>query len=383
MNKQKKKKHLRKIYFVSNTEDNEDVFEEIRQCISSQAMNMRDWGKHCPLKWLLFQQVLGKLKDTNVNISKTKTLLEIAKHENICINQDEDVKQCLQYCHDIGTVVYFNEENLKDYVILDPKWLVNAFRCLVSDKIGDVILASDDWQTLRETGELTDLLISGLFRKEPKLKFLENKTHLIEVMKRFDIIVNLKNSVALYMPCMMKSCSFEEFRNNFIDGNQNIFRTSWLCVEFEFLPPAFFNHTLAWYIKQYSVSIIFEKENGNVRKALYRQIGVFDLDSSGCVQLLVCEGVNIIALQVWNSRDSDQTYGNLRTDLYNFVDTLSYRYRLKINFTNSFKCKDGDFTINRKKIIELVSAEYRCLEHKTTHLSDDLVKPWGLEENLG
>ncbi|CAG2241367.1 unnamed protein product [Mytilus edulis] len=377
---QKKKEHLRKIYFISNTEDADSVFEEIRTEISHHAMDMKDWGKNCPLKWLLLQQVLLKLRYSNVPISETKTLMKIAKHENIDISEENEVKRCLQYCNDNGTVIYFDEENLSDHVILDPKWLINAFRCLVSDKIDNVIEVSDDWQKLKETGQLKDSLISRLFRKEPQLKFEDNKAHLIEVLKRFDIIVNLKDSSELYMPCMIKSCSFFEFQKHFCD--KSIFKTSWFCLEFKFLPPAFFNHIIAWYIKQYHVSDIVDTQIRRKRKALYRQVGVFDLDSSGCEQLVVCEGPNTIALQVWDSRMSNKTYGKLGSELVRFVDTLRKRYSLHIQYSFTFTCKDGDFTINRKTIEDLVTQEYRCFEHKTNHISDDLVKPWDYSKTL-
>ncbi|XP_076084467.1 uncharacterized protein LOC143055217 [Mytilus galloprovincialis] len=379
---QEKKGHLRKIYFISNTEDDDCVFEEIREEISRQAMAMRDWGQDCPLKWLLFQQVLLKLKESKVPISSIQRLLKIAKHEDINISKDDDVKQCLQYCHDIGTVVYFNEEKLADFVILDPKWLIDAFRCLVSDKIENNIKVSDDWQTLKDTGQISESLISLLFSKEPELKFEANKEHLIEVMKRFDIIVNLKDSNKLYMPCMIKSCSFSEVRRQFSEGSQSTRKTSWLCLEFKFLPPAFFNHIIAWYIKQYRVSIIIDKENRRTRNALYRQVGVFDLDKSGCEQLVVCEGPNTIALQVWDSRISNKTYGNVGSDLFRFVKELRNRYSLNIQYSNTFTCKDGDFTINRKTIEDLFTTDYRCIEHNTNHVSDDLVKSWDFSEEL-
>ncbi|VDI54340.1 Hypothetical predicted protein [Mytilus galloprovincialis] len=382
LNNQEKKGHLRNIHFISNTEDTDIVFEKIREDISRQAMEMEDWGKDCPLKWLLFQQVLLKLKDNNVPISSTKALLKIAKHKDIDISEDNEVKQCLQYCHDMGTVVYFDEENLLDHVILDPKWLINALRCLVSDKIDNVIEVSDDWETLTDTGQLTDALISLLFKKEPELKFEENKSHIIEVMKRFDIIVNLKKSTALYMPCMIKSCSFFEVQKQFGDENQPFYKTSWLCLEFKFLPPAFFNHIIAWYIKQYQVHVIIDKVNRSKRNALYRQIGIFDLDRSCCEQLVVCEGPNVIALQVWDSRKSKKTYGDLESSLYKFVETLRKHYNLNISYTNAFTCTDGDFTINRKTIKDLITSDYRCSEHKTIHLSDDLINPWTVSKQL-
>ncbi|CAG2209597.1 unnamed protein product [Mytilus edulis] len=175
LNPQKKNEHLRNIYFVSNTEDDDTIFQKIRQEISHHAMNMNDWGRTCPLKWLLFQQVLGKMKDSDVPISTTTKLKIIAKHDSIGIENDEEFKKCLEYFHDIGSVIYFDEENLKEHVILDPKWLIDAFRCLVTDKIENIIQSSVDWQTLKENGELTPKLIDLLFKKVPKLKFVENK----------------------------------------------------------------------------------------------------------------------------------------------------------------------------------------------------------------
>ncbi|CAC5403711.1 unnamed protein product [Mytilus coruscus] len=359
---QEKKDHLRKVYFVSNTDDSDDVFETIRKDISRQAM--------------------GKLKDSGVPISTTAKLFKISMHEGIGITTEEEFKSCLQYCHDNGTVIYFDEESLTDHVILDPKWLVDAFRCLVSDKMEFNSSLADDWHKLYEYGELTDSLIYHLFNKDKKRNFSKNKTHLLEVMKRFDIIVNLKNSTVLYMPCMMKSCSVEDVKKQLIGDSQSIRKTSWLCLEFEFLPPAFFNHILVWYIKQFSVTVILKKETRYERKALYRQIGVFDLDSSRCEQLVVCEGPNVIALQIWSSRMPNRTYGDFKTNLRQFIDTLRNRYRLKIAYKETFKCKDGDFTIHRESMDHLLTEKYRCVEHKINHTSDDLVNPWGLSAQL-
>ncbi|CAG2206616.1 unnamed protein product [Mytilus edulis] len=172
---EEKQKHFSKIYFVSNTcntKHDVSVIEEIRNEISHHGLNKFCLDRDCPPKWLLFQQVLGKLEDNNVPISTTTRLSKIAEHVDIGIPPEKELKQCLQYFHDNGTLIYFEEENLKDYVILDPKWFVNAFRCLVSDKTEPTMDDSDDWKTLTETGELTDKLISDQFKKEPKSKFL-------------------------------------------------------------------------------------------------------------------------------------------------------------------------------------------------------------------
>ncbi|OPL33499.1 hypothetical protein AM593_10587, partial [Mytilus galloprovincialis] len=298
LNPQKKNEHLRNIYFVSNTEDDDTVFQEIRQEISNHAMTMNDWGRKCPLKWLLFQQVLVKMKDSDVPISTTTKLEIIAKHDSIGIDNDKEFKKCLEYFHDIGSVIYFDEENLKEHVILDPKWLIDAFRCLVTDKVENIIQSSLDWRTLKE----------------------------------------------------------------------NVF---------EFLPPAFFNHILAWYIKQYDVSTFFDKRTGTKRNALYRQIGVFDLDSNACEQLVVCEGPNIVALQVWNYTEYRDKCGEIANELFEFINSIEKRYSLRVTYTKSFTCTDGNFTMNQKTVNDLLhKPEYWCSEHNTIHDCDDILEPW-------
>jgi hypothetical protein len=57
-------------------------------------------------------------------------------------------------------------------------------------------------------------------------------------------------------------------------------------MDFDFLPPALFNHVLVGYIRRYQISRE-PSQRGN-RLALYRGMGVFNLDTSGCTKLAVC-----------------------------------------------------------------------------------------------
>jgi hypothetical protein len=77
-------------------------------------------------------------------------------------------------------VIFF--EALPDFVILNPRWLIDAFKCLVSaHQFQETLIHLDDWIELEETGRLTNKLISKLFEKVPNLKFMEYKDHLLHV----------------------------------------------------------------------------------------------------------------------------------------------------------------------------------------------------------
>jgi hypothetical protein len=54
---------------------------------------------------------------------------------------------------------------------------------------------------------------------------------------------------------MIKPSSFNVICDKFGVHAPSCHRTSWLLLEFEFLPPAFFNHVLVGYIRKFNVSI--------------------------------------------------------------------------------------------------------------------------------
>ncbi|VDI25444.1 Hypothetical predicted protein [Mytilus galloprovincialis] len=375
---QDQKKHIRDILNVSNTNDEDGVFEKIRKRISELASEMKSWGVEIPLKWFLFQQVIEKLKENKVPISTTKNVQQMASHKYIGITDDADFRKCLLYFHDVGTIIYYDEEGLNENVILDPKWLIDAFRCLVSHQISNETKIGDDWCTLQQTGQITTSLLGKLLQKKTDytIDFQGHKEYLIEVMKKFDIIVSMKDSPFLYMPCMMTDCSLDFVKGNFITATFD--KTSWLCLRFDFLPPVFFNHIIARYMKVYNVISAMDKGKGVIKHALYRKIAVFKLPDSGCKQLILCQAPNILAVQICFSKANDiKDYSKYRKDLDTFVQNLKSRYKLHIVYKVELACKDGDIELGRTSLCDLNEPEYRCKSHKNNiHSSGELLDWW-------
>lgn len=378
LKKQEQKKHIREIYHVSNTEDEEQYFEKIRNTISTLAMEMKSWGVKIPLKWFLFQQVIEKLKENKVSFSTTLKVQRMAKHDDIGITDDDDFKDCLLYFHNVGTLIYFDEEGLRENIILDPKWLVDAFRCLVSHEISDWVRISDDWDILRKTGKLTETLLHKLLQKQTDYTsdFNANKDHLVEVMKKFDIIVQMKGSLDLYMPCMMEDCSLHEIKNKLFSDKFD--KTSWLVLRFDFLPPVFFNHIVAVYMKQYDVSQILDKKDRLQRHALYRKLAVFNIPKSNCKQLIIGQAPSIIAVQIWYSKgEHDQEYSKYRKTLCDIVQSLKSRYKLSISYEIQFTCMNGDFALPQTTWADLKESKYLCLQHENEQRSSaELFNCW-------
>lgn len=48
------------------------------------------------------------------------------------IYDEKDVRMAIQLLHDLGTVQYFDNDFLRDYVVINPQWIVNVMACVVS-----------------------------------------------------------------------------------------------------------------------------------------------------------------------------------------------------------------------------------------------------------
>jgi hypothetical protein len=58
------------------------------------------------------------------------------------------------------------------------------------------------------------------------------------------------------------------------------------------------NFSFGTFSKRLDVSI--ESTENGARLSLYRGIGMFDIDKSGCRKLVICADKNLIAFQIWN-----------------------------------------------------------------------------------
>ncbi|CAG2184819.1 unnamed protein product [Mytilus edulis] len=301
---QSKYHHLHKKCYLSNLTDTDEEFVKLRHAISETARKMDNWGNAFPLKWILLEHLIDINKNDGKNIINLNDMFKLAEHHDINILEKDELLLFLRFQHNVGNIIFF--ENIPDLIILKPQWLADAFRCLVSDRIDDSGLHHlEDWTLFTRQGKLSESLITELFKSKDGSQFSGQKNNLHKVMEKLDILVKIENSSYYIMPSQMPSSKFEDVSRNVGILTKNCKRTSWLCFKFKFLPPSFFNHISAWFIKQYIPSKV---DSDATSFALYRGICVFDIDISGCEKILVTMSTDTIALQVVsfsNRRDSE------------------------------------------------------------------------------
>ncbi|CAE7410406.1 unnamed protein product [Symbiodinium sp. CCMP2592] len=116
------------------------------------------------------------------------------------IHDEGELLSVLIYLHDTGSIIFFDEEKLRDCVVLDPYWLAeaaaNIFNCprVVQGR-------SASARRLLERGELhVDLLREHLWRSE---RFVDHIPVLINLMLRFDLLVSSSDQDVFVVPFLL------------------------------------------------------------------------------------------------------------------------------------------------------------------------------------
>ncbi|KAJ8307115.1 hypothetical protein KUTeg_015199 [Tegillarca granosa] len=116
---------------VDNTKSSDDsILEELRQKIFEVAKDQKYWGEEKPASWITFEKILLEKQAIGIKILSFEEVMELTKELESGWIDHEELDVFLKFQHAIGNLIYFSD--LKEYVVLDPKWLINAFRCIIT-----------------------------------------------------------------------------------------------------------------------------------------------------------------------------------------------------------------------------------------------------------
>ncbi|VDI37255.1 Hypothetical predicted protein [Mytilus galloprovincialis] len=381
-----KRFHIRDIVYLSNKVKDKDKFDILRSKIWKTAKSMSSWEDELPLSWIHLEKQL-QVKRKKENIVSLEDVIKVGRESTFPVTNEEDVISFLRVQHEMGNIIFF--QRLREYIILNPVWLVDAFRCLVAPcEFQQQYLDIDNLNQIADTGEIKIDYIEQMFSKVPKLNFFKHKDYLLKVMEEFDIIVRPKTRRPLsfqhsyYIPCLIKYGTFATVSDNFGINKDTCQRTPWVCLEFDFLPPAFFNHILVHLIRIYHVSEADVKS----RLALYSSLGVFDLYKSATSKLVLCAANDTIAFQVWQWLKDGLQFVYLRMKIEEIVDDVIKRYQMDIKYNVKYKCKTGTFSkqTGRKTASELSQLKkYCCSEHNENHEAKEIIDVWIEQKSKG
>ncbi|CAC5391170.1 unnamed protein product [Mytilus coruscus] len=297
--------------------DTDDSFEDLRSEILEIAQHTRTWDKKVPLKWIHLEKALFEEISSGQFISSINQIRNLAARTSHPITEHKEIESFLLYQHATGTYIYF--EDLPEYVVLYPQWLANAFKSIVSANMFQISVSIvKEWEHFRKSGRLRENLLEHLFLKQ-STEIKEYKDHILKVMEKLDIIVRPKVMLQskqvvqesnYFVPCMMLT---KDIRNIVCSPSCKS-KSSWLCLEYDFLPPPLITCILVTCSRKWSVATL-PNDKGGHEPIFYRDFALFHRPDYEDEMLLIAPFKNIIEIQVWKWGEQKRCYHILRQEI--------------------------------------------------------------------
>ncbi|XP_062599741.1 uncharacterized protein LOC134261318 [Saccostrea cucullata] len=291
------------------------------------------WGEEIPNRWAKFEAFLKQ-------IIKTKKLLrmtEVLAMKDIA-DSEQEVLDMLQFYHDIGAILFFNEDVLRDIVIIDVQWFVDAFKYIIADKehVRNAGLLSRVWEEFNRTGILKDTLLNEIWKPRRNEKFVEHKENLLLFMQRLGLIAI---GPPHFIPCMNKKSFNKELREKVKSASE---KTWILLYQFDFLPLFIFHRLVVLCIVRNKWEVL--QNNGEL--CLYHAAAIF---THAYQNIVIAVSRNCIHIQVFslseNRHLSRQSTLAIRECLHSCILSLMNTFHQRLDFTIGYFCSETEIGV--------------------------------------
>lgn len=191
-------KHLLDFFVVDNTKSGSG--EECQGVVSLKkevlnvAKELPQMKEVIPIKWLKYEKAVRAMLERGHKWISLEEAKKIALEE--CeISNDEQFETMLNFLHDLRILIHFDDTpQLNKMVILDPQWLIDVFKKVITITPYERKEAkfAQAWLTLERTGVLEEKLLQHVWGS-----LFDNKdtcNNLIAMMEKFCLLCSWPSS---------------------------------------------------------------------------------------------------------------------------------------------------------------------------------------------
>ncbi|KAL3887712.1 hypothetical protein ACJMK2_000105, partial [Sinanodonta woodiana] len=320
-------RHLVDDIAIDNTKP-DPMLEELKKRIFEVSKQQPHWGEETPARWLPLEQAIMTLKASGTKIVEHSFIEEINMSGSVKIEDRDELELFLKFHHEMGTILYFSVEELRKKIILEPQWIIDALKSLITAEtfIRQNPAITSKFREFVKTGKLTHELIDIIWSKENNPEFHDNKKHILRLMEQLNIIAIprifseegqvTKEENYVLAPCMLQQKTPEEIISP--KPNAQMESSPVLCYVFtgNFLPSAIFHRLLAACIAHWPVAK--KKKEHMEENLIFCGCCVFQLDKQHKLTLHFRE--HVIFLRVTRMGLKDKTPSlNLCIEVREFI----------------------------------------------------------------
>ncbi|VDI34205.1 Hypothetical predicted protein [Mytilus galloprovincialis] len=207
-----------------------------------------------PTKFVPLELQLAKKVEEKKKILSIGELNDLNQQNEKHALTPDQLQKFLKVNHALGKLIYFDEACLRDNVIIDPVFLVDVLRSIVTDEQFWPEHLIEILEDLKESGKLLKKDLYEIWKQDCFKEISEHKDYIVEMLVHLDIICRQKNdeneSEFFLVPCMIRT---KREDNPQIDFDRSIH----LAYRFkeEVVPPAILYRFIATFISMWKLRV--------------------------------------------------------------------------------------------------------------------------------
>lgn len=201
-------------FFIDTRHIFEHQLQEIKAALVDLAVNQPFWGERIPKRFIHLEMELLKAQ-RNAQVLTMQELYAVNKQNPLGPLDQENLEMFLHLQHSMGRIIHFPVQGLNEHIILNPVFLIEAFRSIITDKTfcENDPKRHDLWKNMYERGVLAKKDIQSLWSHVRYEKFNKHRSFLVSLMVHLDFIAepriyisgNLIESDIYLAPCMISN----------------------------------------------------------------------------------------------------------------------------------------------------------------------------------
>ncbi|XP_015758966.1 PREDICTED: uncharacterized protein LOC107338244 isoform X2 [Acropora digitifera] len=208
-----------KVFVVDNTKSGLEMEEvqRLRKSILDVIKDLPHTNEYMPIKWLRYEKALKVVLDEGHKRITFEHARQIASE--VCqIHDHQEFVTVLDFLHDQRIIIHFDDTvELNKLVVLDPQWLIDVFKTVITVKRFDHIESGfmDLWLKLENDGILEEKLLKHMWGS--LAKEYHTFESLIAIMENFSLLCAWSSSDEPFsckkylVPSMLKYYPTQEF----------------------------------------------------------------------------------------------------------------------------------------------------------------------------
>ena len=207
--------------FINAINPKDPEITVLQNAVVEMICGQPSWGVKMPKPWIHLEMVIHKKVEKGFKVIPFKMVEEINQDNPVKVLSKEEIVLFLQVQHAQGNIIYFPLPGLRDYIVISPSYVIDAFKTIVTDKRFCTGMRLKSLKSMNRDGILEKQDINTIL-KSPE--FLKHKDFIICLMCHLDILAeprvynpvdhSLIPSTFYYVPSMVSRAGYPSFLEN-------------------------------------------------------------------------------------------------------------------------------------------------------------------------